>query len=61
MEFWIHVLFGGLTMVAAIIGARQDREEREADARYDAFQRALAERERRDAAESADPPSDLPA
>ena len=52
MDLWIPLALGVLTLVAAVIGARADRGERQAEARYDAFRRALAERERRDAAES---------
>ena len=58
MGLWIPLALGVLTLVAAVLGVRADRDERQADARYDAFRRALTERERRDAAESIQSSSD---
>lgn len=49
VEAWIPLAFAALALVAAVIGGYADRGERAADVRYEAFQRALAERERRDA------------
>jgi hypothetical protein len=50
-ELWIPLAFGALALAAAVMAGFADRDERHADAHYDAFRRALDERDRRDASE----------
>lgn len=53
VELGVPLVLGVLTVLAAVIGGRADREERHEAARYEAFLRSLDARERRDAAVSA--------